>query len=78
MIAVDTETGQVLWSAEETGGVASPAVGPDGTIYTGGGASSLVALRPEDSVAELDDAQVARLKEVESALGVVLVAYDQP
>ncbi len=49
LIAVDTGTGEELWRAADTGGLASPAVGPDGTVYSGGGSTSLVALRPDGS-----------------------------
>ncbi len=34
MIAVDTESGAVKWSASDTMGQASPSIGPDGTVYS--------------------------------------------
>lgn len=34
MIAVDSESGDVKWSASDTMGQASPSIGPDGTVYS--------------------------------------------
>lgn len=47
MVACDTTTGQVLWTAGDVGKAAAPGVGPDGTVYTGGG-TYLYALNPTD------------------------------
>lgn len=34
MIAVDTYSGEIVWSASDTMGQASPSIGPDGTVYS--------------------------------------------
>lgn len=47
MVAIDAETGDPLWRVGDSGAAASPAVGPDGTIYTGSG-EFLAAIRPGD------------------------------
>lgn len=47
MVACDTATGQLLWTASDVGKAAAPGVGPDGTIFTGGG-TYLYALNPTD------------------------------
>ncbi len=44
MYAVDAQTGQVVWTTEGASIAASPTIGPDGTLYTGGG--NLSALDP--------------------------------
>jgi len=47
MLAFDADTGAHLWSATGAASAASPTVGPDGTVYTGGGAD-ISALDPVD------------------------------
>jgi outer membrane protein assembly factor BamB len=49
MLAVDTSDGRIVWAASGEG-LLSPAIGADGTIYTGDifGAPTVVALNPED------------------------------
>jgi len=53
MMAFDAETGAVLWIRPGSAAQSSPAVGPDGTIYTGNGAAQipgfLTALNPDGS-----------------------------
>lgn len=38
---------------------------------------TVVALQPDTRLADLDDGEVGRVKHMEDALGVVLVAYDR-
>jgi len=47
MTAFDTETGARVWTARGASNIAAPTVGPDGTIYSGGG-RALLALNPQD------------------------------
>ena len=47
LVAVDSETGGMGWRAEGAGAAAAPAIGPDGTIYSGGG-EHLLGIRPTD------------------------------
>ena len=47
LIAIDAETGALRWQAGGAQSAASPGVGPDGTIYAGGG-TVLTAFNPED------------------------------
>ncbi len=49
LVACDTTTGQRLWSVSEIGKAAAPAVGPDGTVYTGGG-DYLYAINPDGTI----------------------------
>jgi len=47
MYAVDAETGEVVWEMADTMAAASPAVGPDGTVYSYS-VSTIVALDGQD------------------------------
>ena len=49
MLAVDTSDGSIAWAAKGEG-LLSPAIGADGTIYTGDifGAPTVIALNPKD------------------------------
>ncbi len=49
MLAVDSYTGKIRWSAKGEG-LLSPAIGPDDTIYTGNifAAPTVIALNPDD------------------------------
>ena len=49
MLAVDTDNGRVIWKAQGEG-LLSPAIGADGSIYTGDifGAPTVIALNPEN------------------------------
>ncbi|MDJ0928499.1 MAG: PQQ-binding-like beta-propeller repeat protein [Gammaproteobacteria bacterium] len=49
MFAVDTQTGAIRWRSRGEG-LLSPAIGPDGTIYTGDifGTPTVIALHPAD------------------------------
>lgn len=47
MYAFDAMTGELAWTFQGAAAAASPTVGPDGTVYTGGG-ESLLALDPSD------------------------------
>lgn len=46
MYAIDAQTGDVVWTTEGASIAASPTIGADGTVYTGGG--NLSALDPAD------------------------------
>ena len=47
MTAIDAQTGEVRWRTSGAASAASPAVGPDGTVYAGG-EEGLIALNPEE------------------------------
>jgi len=74
MTAFDAETGEVLWTRLGSEATASPAVGPDGTIYAGSGAAHipglLTALNPDGSIKwqqTYDDLAQALLPELRPA-----------